>query len=111
MTKEEVVYVIINGGILEAHSTDCVVSDGIGSQMDEYAIKGNGCWFESKHASNYRIVDQDGKRIQGEVSFIRNVTHIKPTYVYVRVDMEDCDEHSIDVEAYCSDIEIQDDYC
>jgi hypothetical protein len=108
MTKEEVVYIIINDGILEAHSTDCVVSDGTGAQMDEYSVK-TSSWFESKHASNYRLVDQEGKRIQGEVTFIKNERYIKPIYVYVTVDSDDSD--LVDVEDYCSDVEIQEDYC
>lgn len=111
MTKEEVVYIIINDGILEAHSTDCVVSDGTGVQMDEYSVKTNS-WFESKHASNYRLVDREGKRIQGEVSFKIQEQYIKPVYVYVTVDSDDSD--LVDIEdclAEYSDVEIPDDDC
>lgn len=110
MTKEEVVYVIIDGTCLEAHSTDCVVpgDDAGGVTMDEYSIQTHK-WFESKHASNYRVVDQDGKRLQGEVTFTNNVNYIKPVYVFVVVDGED----TVDQEGYdcCSDVEIQEDYC
>lgn len=107
MSKEEVVYIIIDGGILEAHSTDCVVSDGTGAQMDEYTVKTNS-WFESKHANNYRLVDQEGKKVQGEVTFVKNAQYIKPVYAFVTVDNDsDC---LIDIEEeFGSDVELKED--
>lgn len=117
MPKEEVVYVIIDGQCLEAYSTDCVVTDGgdkNGIQEDEYKID-TIKWVECQHAHDYRLVDGDGKRIQGHVEFEKNGRYMKPINVYVAVDPEDylfnVEEGEGDEGYDCSDVEIEDNYC